>query len=75
MSLLSVLDKNGDTKLEWNPKVATEVEVAKEKFDTLVLHKGYAAYELKENDKPGEVIREFNPNAERIFLTPRAVGG
>jgi hypothetical protein len=75
MSTLSVLDKTGDTTLKWDPKVKTEVEVAKEKFDQLVLHKGYAAYELKENDEPGAVIREFNPNAERIFLTPRPVGG
>jgi hypothetical protein len=75
MSVLSVLDRTGDTTLKWDPKIETEVEVAKEKFDSLVLHKGYAAYELKENDKPGEMLREFNPKAERIFLTPRAVGG
>jgi hypothetical protein len=75
MSELSVLDPTGDTTLTWDPTVPAEVEVAKEKFDQLVVHKGYAAYTLKENDQPGEVIRAFNPQATRILLTPRPVGG
>jgi len=75
MSYLSVLDKRGDTKLAvWSPENATEVEIAEKKFNELVLHQGYAAYELQKNDQ-GVVLREFNPHAERIFLMPRAVGG
>lgn len=76
MPELSILDPSGDTKLSWDPQVQTQVEVAKEKFNQLVVHQGYTAYALKEkDDEPGEMIREFNPQATRILLTPRSVGG
>jgi hypothetical protein len=75
MSYLSVLNERGDTKLAtWNPANETEIQVAKEKFNELVVHKGYAAYELQPNDQ-GVALREFNPRAERIYLAPRTVGG
>jgi hypothetical protein len=74
MSYLSVLNERGDTKVTWNPANATEIQVAKEKFNELVVHKGYAAYELQKNDQ-GIAVREFNPQAERIYLAPRTVGG
>jgi hypothetical protein len=76
MSKLSVLDKSGDTTVTWDPLNATEVKVAEQKFNQLVVHQGYAAYELPtEKGNPGVIIREFNPQAERILLTPRQAGG
>jgi hypothetical protein len=74
MSYLSVLNERGDTKVTWDPANKTEVEIAEKKFNELVVHKGYAAYELQKNDQ-GIALREFNPRAERIYLTPRTVGG
>lgn len=72
--MLEVLDHTGDTKLEWNPRVQAEVDVARGMFDGLKA-KGYLAYKLDRNGEKGEVIRTFDPDAERIVMNPQMQGG
>ncbi len=71
---LRVLDATGDTKLIWNPNNTDEVENAKRTFNDL-RSKGYLAYKVTEGGAKGEVIREFDANAEKIILAPALRGG
>lgn len=71
---MTVLDKTGDTKIVWDASKPDEVEAARQTFDRL-RKKGYAAYSVKRNGDQGEVIREFDPQAEKVILAPQMIGG
>jgi hypothetical protein len=70
------LDKNGDTKTEWDPTKPDEVATAREVF-TLYKSQGYAAARMdhERNDSAGEVIHEFDPDAGVILFIPQFQGG
>lgn len=74
MSTLAVLDRTGDTRLEWDPERRDEVDAARKMFAELKA-KRYLAYRCDADGNRGEVIREFDPEAERIVMTPQLVGG
>ncbi len=74
MPEMAVMSERGDTKLLWNPQNTDEVANAKRTFDDLRA-KGYLAYTVTANGDKGEVIREFNANAEKIILAPPLRGG
>ena len=65
----------GHAKHEWDKSKPHEVESARKVFADYKA-KGYAAYRIdpKSGDK-GDVIKEFDPAAERIILTPPFAGG
>lgn len=69
------LNKMGDSKVMWNRNNREEVEAARAHFNAL-RSKGYAAYraEGKEGTR-GEIIRDFDSNAERIIMVPPVSGG
>ncbi len=72
---MSVMGKEGDTKIIWDRKKVEEVEHAKKSFDEF-RKKGYAAYKVTgEKGEKGEVLYSFNPDAERIIFAPPMVGG
>jgi len=72
--LLCKLDKTGDTKVVWDYKNEAEIAAAKATFDSL-RKEGYIAYSVKKDGSAGEVLREFDPKAEKIILSPPMVGG
>lgn len=73
--LMSTLDKTGDTRVMWDSRNPAEVKAAKAQFDTLK-KEGYIAYKaVGKEGTQGEVIREFDPKAERIILVKQLVGG
>jgi len=73
--MLRCIDENGDTKIIWDRGNRDEVEAARETFNRLK-KKGYLAYEVKGKEgNKGDVIDEFNPEAERLIMAPRMVGG
>jgi hypothetical protein len=75
MSELAVMDRDkGDNKIEWNPGNKDQVEIARAAFDAAKA-KGYLAYTLDESGHRGEVIRRFDPSAERIIMSPQPIGG
>lgn len=74
MSELMIVDQTGDTRLQWNKKNAEEIAAAKLRFDELKT-KGYLAYKVDKSGGQGEVLHEFDANAERIILNPRMIGG
>jgi hypothetical protein len=71
-STLNILDHTGDTELTWDHDRDVEVRAAREMFASLK-KKGYLAYRVHGDDR--EVIREFDPAAERIVMSPQLVGG
>lgn len=71
---LVVLDKTGDTKIIWDPTKPAEVDHARATFNEL-RKKGYAAYSVNRKGDKGEVLREFDPEAEKMILAPPMVGG
>jgi hypothetical protein len=74
MPELAVMDRTGDTKIIWDKDKPDEVETAKDTFKKLK-GKGYLAYSVKEKGAKGEVIHEFDPDAEKIILAPQMRGG
>lgn len=73
--VLLCMDESGDTKVVWDRNNRDEVEAARHTFNALK-KKGHLAYEVKGKDgSKGEVIEEFDPEAERLILAPRVVGG
>lgn len=71
---LIILDQTGDTKIIWDPEKPDEVEHARETFNKLK-KKGYLAYSVNRKGDKGEVLREFDPEAEKMILAPQTVGG
>jgi hypothetical protein len=78
MSEMRILDLSGDTKIIWDADRKDEVDNARESFDRLTKKgkPGYLAFEVKKG-KPGRGrrITEFDPEAERLILSPPIVGG
>lgn len=71
---MRVMDTTGDTKVIWDSGKADEVSAAKKTFDDLK-KKGYMAYSVKKGGDKGELLHDFDPDAEKIILAPRMVGG
>lgn len=71
---LIVLDHTGDTKIIWDAGKADEVETARETFNKLK-KKGYMAYAVDRKGEKGTVLRDFDPEAEKLILAPATVGG
>lgn len=68
-------DRSGDTRHMWDKGNDVEVKAARKLFDELK-KKGHLIYAAvgKEGTK-GELMREFDPTAERIIATPQLQGG
>ena len=72
---LAIMDFSGDTKILWDSDNKDEVDNARETFNRLK-KKGYVAYTVKgKNGDKGEILKEFDPDVERIIMAPAAVGG
>ena len=72
--MIHKLDQTGDSKLIWDYKNDVEVKAAKKMFDTLK-KEGYIAYSVGKDNEPGEVMKSFDPKAEKIIMSPPVVGG
>lgn len=75
MSVMEIMDHQGDTKILWDKNNPDEVENARRTFDDLK-KKGFIAYSVSGGDgAKGEIIREFDPEAERLIMAPPMRGG
>lgn len=74
VSTMHILDKTGDTRIEWNPTNKDEVKMAKAAFKT-AQDKKMLIYKINRDGSRGELLRTFDPTAERIIATPQTVGG
>jgi hypothetical protein len=74
-SVLVELDKTGDTKITWDRSKPDEIEVARAAFAN-ARARGMMAYKVTGKDgTKGEIMHEFDPQAERIILAPALRGG
>lgn len=73
-STLHTLDRTGDTRIEWDPSKPDEVEMARKAFQA-AKDKKYLIYKTAADGGRGELLREFDPSAERIVCTAQIVGG
>jgi len=74
MGEMRVIDMSGDCKHIWDPENEEEVSAVREIFETLI-EKGYQAFSVKKNGEKGRKIKEFDPDAGMVILTPRFAGG
>lgn len=73
-STLHILDKTGDVRHEWDPSDPVAVEMARAAFQA-AKGKKMLIYKTRRDGSRGELLREFDPSAERIIATPQTVGG
>jgi len=81
MSVLHLLSKEGDVKVEWDPKLAEigdpEALAAIAEAERILADaraKGATAFMVKDG-QPAQVMEAFDETAERIVVVPRVVGG
>jgi hypothetical protein len=74
MSVLSVADRTGDTRLQWDKSNEDEVNAAQTRFSELQA-KGWPAFKVNKRGDRGEKIDAFDPEVERIIFVPPIVGG
>jgi hypothetical protein len=74
-SAFAILGEYGDTKHIWDKDKEEEVEAARTLFDSLT-KKGYRAFKVtgKNGDK-GDIMKKFDPEAERVIFAPMMQGG
>ena len=66
---LCVMTKEGDLKTIWDAENAEEVAAAKKQFDEMK-KKGFMAYTVKKAGGKGEIMHEFDPEADASSATP-----
>ena len=71
---MSVLGHRGDSKLVWSRDNQDEVDNARRTFEDM-RKKGFSAFSVGRLGKAGDRINEFDPDAEKIILTPPLRGG
>lgn len=71
---LIVVDSSGDSRIQWDRSNPDQVAAARSRFDEL-RKKGYLAYTVDASGRQGTVIDQFDPDAGRIIMNPRMVGG
>lgn len=73
MNEMRIMNRQGDNKVTWEVDVQEQVDAAQKQFEELV-QQGYFAYKSMGNGQ-GEMITEFDPNAEKLVLFPPIAGG
>lgn len=71
---LSVMGGSGDTRLIWNTRDSDECRAAQRTFEDLT-GKGFRAYTVGTRGETDRPITTFDPEAEKIILTPPMSGG
>lgn len=75
MGILSELGHKGDVEVRWDPSNPDDVESARQAFRALK-GKGFTAFRVQADRRSkGELIHEFDPNAEKIIMVPQIIGG
>lgn len=65
---------HGDKREMWDRHNPDEVELARKAFDKLK-KKGYIAWRVGKGGVKAEEMKEFDPNAESMILSPPLQGG
>lgn len=71
---MHVMDPGGDTKIIWDSNNTAEVDNARRTFAELK-GKGFTAYRVDDQGDRSAILREFDPEAEKLILRPPMAGG
>lgn len=71
---MTILDPTGHSKHQWDTENEAEVTAARALFTSLTA-KGYQAFNVKRDGEAGTPMRDFDPEAESMILTPQLKGG
>jgi len=74
MGVMKIIDRTGDTVVEWDIRNEQEVAVARSEFERL-LTEGRTAYGYSGDSRVGDVMDTFDPAVEQIVSRPQVVGG
>lgn len=75
MGEMSILNKEGDTKVIWDPDNEDECEAAESQFDDL-MDRGFTAFEVgKAGKKTSKVVKKFDPELGKLIMVPKLKGG
>lgn len=72
LHLVRILDRNGDTKLTYDPTDSDAVRDVEARFIRL-MDRNFVAFDV--STQPGRIITAFDPNASEIIVSPRFAGG
>ncbi len=74
MHAMSIMGKEGDLRVEWDPEDKASVDKAKAIFDEHVKEKMLLAWETSDG-MTGKKVSAFRPEAENIVLSVQLQGG
>jgi len=74
MAVQIVMDRNGDTRHEFDFADPKTIARAEELFRELT-GKGFRAVALGRDDNPGTLLDKFDPLVERTLFIPQLQGG
>ncbi len=74
MAVHRIMDRNGDTRVEFDPADAVEVKEAMARFDDLVGNKKHFAY-APDGKGGGHQVKAFDPVIETTVFRPPLIGG
>ena len=75
MNRMRILGKSGDIEFKWDPETGYGLKTAKLVFGEKTRASRYLAFIEGPSGEGITMIRQFDPNAESIILTPRLIGG
>lgn len=75
MGEMRLMGAAGDTKVIWNPDNQDEVDNARQTWDRLVTTKRFLGFRMSIAGDKGEQIKDFDPDAARLIVTPPMAGG
>jgi hypothetical protein len=74
MGVQIVMDRNGDTRHEFDVSDAEAIALAQERFKELTA-RGFRAVALGKHGGPGKLIRTFDAKVEETLFIPQLQGG
>lgn len=74
MAVQIVMTRNGDDRHQFDPASVADLDAAEKRFKELT-GKGFRAAALSSDGKPGEIVKTFDPTAERTLFIPSLQGG
>jgi hypothetical protein len=74
MGVQIVMDKSGDTRVEFDAADNEAVARAERRFHELT-GKGFRAVALGKDGGPGRLMRHFDPTVEQSLFIPQLQGG
>lgn len=74
MAVQIVMDRNGDTRHQFDAADPAGLAKAEERFRDLT-GKGFRAVALGKDGEPGQVLKSFDQTVEKTLFVPQLKGG